>query len=62
MAGRVFAHQDEIARVGDQDETVTLPIPADLGAVRSQPRVVAGGFDLNDTPFGDLTLLGLVFL
>ena len=62
MAVGVFAHQDEIARVGHQHQAVALPIATDLGAVRSQPSVVAGGLDFNDAAFRDLVFFRLASL
>ena len=58
----VFPHQHEIARVRDQDETVAIPIAADLGGRCGQPSVVAGGFDFDHAAFRDLAFLGPAFL
>ena len=62
MAGRILAHQHEVARIGDQDETVAFPIAADLGGYCGQPRIIAGGFDFDDTAFGDLSFFRLALL
>ena len=62
MTGGVFTYQDEIACIGDQHETVTLPIAADLDAVRGQPSIIIRGFYFGHAAFGELSFLGLALL
>ena len=56
---RVLPQQHKVAGVGDQHETVALPVAADLRAVGGEPGVVAGGLDLHHAGLGCLSLLGL---
>ena len=46
-ARRVLAHQDEIARVGHQNQAVTVPIAADLIAGRREPGIVLRALHLD---------------
>ena len=55
----VLAQQDEVAGVGDEDKTVSFPVPADLGAFRGQPGVVTSGLDFHDTDLRRLPFPGL---
>ncbi len=46
----VVADQQEIAIVGDENQTVAIEVLADLPRFRRQPGVVADRFDFDDTP------------
>ena len=59
LAVDVLAQQHEVAGVGDQHETVTVPVSADLGTVGGDPGVVAGRLDLHDAALGRLAPLWL---
>ena len=58
----ILAEQHEVSRVGHQDQPVHLPIAAHLGALGGQPRIIAGGLDLNHAAFGSLPLARLTLL
>ena len=53
---RVLAEQHEVAGVGDQHQSVAVPVAAHLVTIRSQPGVAADGFDLDHAAFGKLPL------
>lgn len=52
IAGGVFADENEVAIVGDEDLAVFRPVAADLSAVGGKPGVVGGGFDFDHTARG----------
>ena len=52
-ARAVFPHQDKLAQVGDQHQSVALPIAAHLITGRRQAGII-GGFDFNNAPLGNL--------
>ena len=62
LARRVFAEKHEIASVGDQDEQVLVPIPADLVTAGCEPGVVAGGLYLHHAALRKLSLPRLALL
>ena len=59
VARGVLAEQHEVAGVGDEHEAVPVPVLAHLRALGGQPRVVAGGLDLDDAALGELPLARL---
>ena len=59
IAVRVLAQQYEVAGVGDQNETVALPVAADLCAIGGELGVVACGLDLQHAALRELPLLGM---
>ena len=42
-ARRVLAHQHEVARIGHQNQSVAVPVAADLIARRGEPRIASKG-------------------
>ena len=58
----ILAQQHKVAGVGDQHETVALPVAADLSAVGGEPGVVASWLDLDHAGLRRLSLLRLSLL
>ena len=62
VAGRVLAHQGEVAGVGDQHLPVSLPVAGHLVALDGQPGVVFDGLDLDHAALRLLPRLRLALL
>ncbi len=55
----ILAKNQEVAKIGDDDESVCTPILADLLRTGRNPGVIFDAFHFNDAPFGRLSLAWL---